>query len=323
MTHALIDVAGIPIAVDALHSIDVVFERLGYRLTTASPEIQIEIVAELEPPTSAPDDESFGMKMWWSDDPDFVMHYTVDDVVARAETDRIVIGRRPGLPPRDDDYAVEEKGLDLLLQMTFASTLASRQRGVVHAASVGWSGRHLLLVGESGKGKSTLSAAAVAAGWDLAGDDLAVVDTAGDEAVVSSVRRQPMCPPGLLEDTDLAPVLIAPEPDDPRQRVRLPVSMLAEGPAGLVGVVTVDHDDGPGRIEQIEPGSAPSEMLGALAVPPAPPIMRRQLAVFTRLAELPVYRLRHARDETIRRDRAAELLAEIWEEIEGPGTTGQ
>ncbi len=313
----VIDVAGTAVGVEAHHSLELVYERLGRRPSTAQPEVGLRILPVMDGPGGPPRETALDLDAWWSDVEGFDLFYVINDVGCRVTADEVVIAPLSGHPPRSDGQDFDEKGLDMLLQAGLASALAGRQRGVVHAASVGHGGRHLLLVGVSGMGKSTLSASALAAGWELTGDDLAVVDTSGEYPVVASIRRQPMCPRGLLEDTVFADQLIEPEPDDQRQRVKLPASVLHDAPVQLVGIVTVEHDEGPGRIEEVEPGSAPSELLAALALPPIAPIMRRQLAVFTRLAELPVYRLRHARDENVRRDRAAELLGEIWTTIEG------
>ena len=102
--------------------------------------------------------------------------------------------------------------------------LAHEGRLVVHAAAVRAGQRAILIVGESGKGKSTLAASFAEAGHDLLGDDAMVVSRRDGGPVVKAVY------PSLRLLPDSIDALYAEAPDagsvahySPKRRIRLPV----------------------------------------------------------------------------------------------------
>ena len=62
---------------------------------------------------------------------------------------------------------------------------------VLHAAAVAWNDRALLLLGESGAGKTTLSLALARSGMSLLGDDLVIVQSTSDCVVVHPLLLKP------------------------------------------------------------------------------------------------------------------------------------
>lgn len=105
-----------------------------------------------------------------------------------------------------------------------------------HAAAVGRDGRCVLLPGRSGSGKSTTALAALAAGFELVGDDYVVVDAEARTAhALYSFGK--LTRDGLARLPALAPdVVVAPRGDEkalvdlrPRHASRLPASLPIAG----------------------------------------------------------------------------------------------
>lgn len=80
---------------------------------------------------------------------------------------------------------------------------------LLHATTIAWNGRGLLILGPSGSGKSALALALMAHGADLVADDRTLITRAG-EALIAA------CPPalsGLIEARGLG--LLGAEPHPP------------------------------------------------------------------------------------------------------------
>ncbi|MCW5889819.1 MAG: hypothetical protein KIT14_04640 [bacterium] len=114
--------------------------------------------------------------------------------------------------------------------------LADAGLTLTHAAAVGRGGRCVLLPGRSGSGKSTTALAALAAGFDLLGDDYVVVDAPARTAhALYSFGK--LTPDGLARLPALAPdVVVAPRGDEkalvdlrPRHAARLPHALPIAG----------------------------------------------------------------------------------------------
>lgn len=86
----------------------------------------------------------------------------------------IVAGR--DLSVENEAGADEEEALPFLLGTAFSILLYQRRRLALHASAVAVNGRSILFCGNSGMGKSTLSAALCQAGCDFVNDDLCAVD---------------------------------------------------------------------------------------------------------------------------------------------------
>ncbi|MEQ8840149.1 MAG: hypothetical protein RIB98_04145 [Acidimicrobiales bacterium] len=295
MIESVLDVGGVAVRVvaESRGYADCAAARLGSVPSTATPEVEVWLGGDVpDIPDDSTEQEMDGFLGWESDD-------------------GLWIGR-PGARAAIDDTSVRVGGpidapgpLDLfddLLQFGISIGIARPDRLMMHAAVVAQGDEALLLVGESGRGKSTLSAAALVGGWDLLGDDLAVIDTR--QMMARGVARRPMVPASLAT----AHGLIGEAEDGPRNRVRLAVDTLAPGARRLVGIVTVDHGVD-GHIDALGPGDL-SVLDDGYAAPPFRRALRRQLAASAALVALPAVRLAHARDETVRVARAQELLLE-------------
>jgi len=214
--------------------------------------------------------------------------------VARVTGRRLVIGGSIG-------NAFDYKSIDLLVQFGVSAVCADRDRIMIHAAVLARGDHALIVVGKSGAGKSTASTAALVRGWDLLTDDLAVAYPLG--GLIRGVARPPRLPSEVAAAHGIFSGRTEP---GPRGRVILDASVLATGTKRMVGLVMVGHGE-EGSLERVRSGDLHA-IDDALAVPPFRPVMRRHLAPAAALAALPTFVLRHARDETVRLDRAAMLL---------------
>lgn len=297
MIDTTIDVAGVAVRVRAETSAlaDCATSRLGTAPTTEPAEIDVELVEDAPAvPANATAQELDYTHGWEADGRLWI---GLDGARAMVDDTRVSVGGPVGTEDELDS-------LDDVLQFAVAVAVARPDRLMMHAAVVARDGDALLLVGESGRGKSTLSAAAFVAGWELLGDDLAIVDTATMRA--RGVARPPMVPGGIGR----AHGLEGEDENGPRGRIRLPGSTLTPGSRRLIGIVTVDHGTD-GHVEELGRGD-----LGVLdagfASPPFRAALRRQFTASAALVALPAVRLAHAADERVRVSRAHELLDEAW-----------
>ena len=221
-----------------------------------------------------------------------------DNSLVRIEDGLVHLGG-----PLDDEY--DEDTLDDLLQFGISQALATPDRLLIHGAVVAIGDDALVIVGGSGQGKSTLAAVALVAGWQLLGDDLALVHP--HESLVRGVQRPPMVPADIAESHDLH----GQREPTPRGRIRLPVDILEPTSRRLVGVVSVAHGDAGGV--QLRDGADIHTLDYALAVPPFRSVIRRHLAAGAALVAKPTVLLEHARDPRIRVDRGIESLREAMD----------
>lgn len=298
-----IDVAGVAVGVTASDDryAACATDRLG--AVAARDEAEIEVTISAVAPPAPADAESQEMENWTAHELDGVLWIGLHDAWARFEPGVLDIGG-PLDSPRDVDV------LDDLLQFAIAVGVARPDRLMVHAAVLARGDDALLVVGRSGRGKSTLAAAALLGGWELLGDDLAVIDTT--TFAVQAVRRPPMVPLEIADRHGLAGDRVGEEPRG-RRRVRLDVDRLARGRRRLVGLVAVDHGTD-GHVEFL--GTGDLEVLDdALAVPPFRSVIRRHLAAGAALVTLPAVLLAHAADVDDRVRRAQVLLDEAWTQL--------
>ena len=274
--------------------------RFGVSISTnnTDPEVRLEVSsATSEVPDRDPDYAD--AVRTWSEPGRFVL--AAGSATAVVESDVISVGG-----PLDSEN--DEIAIDCLLQSALAIRLSDRDRLLAHGAAVARDSSGILIVGGSGRGKSTAAAAAMFGGWRLLADDLVVVDLAGPR--ITGVLRPPMLMPSLVEGTEFAGGADS-VVGDRRQRLRLPASVLDDRTYELEAVVVVDHGDARGGLDPLISGSL-DIVQGALAVDPAPAVVRKMLPGLARLAALPTFRLSHAREESERLDRALEMLDEVY-----------
>ncbi len=96
----------------------------------------------------------------------------------------------------EPDFVDRPAGLEALVEATLAHALAAQGECFLHAAAFELSGRRPLVVGETGAGKSTLTAAAVAAGGRAVSDDSLLLGVHDNRPLVRSARRDLWLRPG-------------------------------------------------------------------------------------------------------------------------------
>ncbi|MEM8902853.1 MAG: hypothetical protein AAGF02_04045, partial [Actinomycetota bacterium] len=278
---ALLDVGGLAVEVIAdQERSSVVRARFGPDLHPEDAvDVRLRIVeGDARRPVRSPDARAVDADLWF-------------------DGDRLVLAR-PGVRAerrgREVEIVVEPRGshddgVDLLCQYAVAAAAATPDRALLHGAALARDDGALVVVGSSGAGKSSLAAAAWRGGWDLLADDLVVVrrrEAGGPEVV--GVRRPPLLPAELLDDPgDVAEL-------DARARRQLPAEVLGRGSRAIRAVVIVGHDDGAGRVGEIDDEARVAELIHGLAAPPVAPVLAAHLPVLAALGELPVLRLLHA-----------------------------
>jgi hypothetical protein len=201
------------------------------------------------------------------------------------------------------------RALRHLLFSGLAWWLERRNVVLVHGAMIARGPDAILVLGDTGSGKSTAALAAFAAGWELCSDDLVLARA--DEPSVSLFGL----PKRATVDRDLVRQLDLPldeVPNDERRRVMLPNSTLAGGWRRLSLVLIVGHHDGAGAAERIEHSDALDAVFRSYVEADQPATVRRQLHCLSIMAGTPALRLLHAAEHGDRLARAAELLEVAW-----------
>lgn len=289
-----IDVGGISVQLAVSLNVErVAMSRFGSDPSHAAPAAIVISEVAGSVPDRVPDHADDRISMWFGAD---TVWMAGDGCFAEVQAGQINLGLRS---------RVLEADLDLLLQYGLALALPV-DRWMMHAAVVAQGDTALVVIGSSGRGKSTMAAAALAAGWDLLTDDLAIVDVAARE--VRGVRRGPAVPAEVAANLGVPTNLIE---GDARNRRRADVGVLAEGSRTLIGAVVVDHGTHGGGVFEIAPPDRARVLLEGLPAPAVPPVLRRALPVVAALAARPVYRIAHAADPDHRLEAAAAHLTEV------------
>ncbi len=290
----VIDVGGVAVSVVANPSYSVfATDRIGSLRSVEQPTIVLRLGPDQPVPPDRDPDQHLEMIDSWFEGDDLWMK--LGGAVTLVSGNEVVVGG-------PIDGGAGYKSIDLMVQFGLAAAMASPDRIMVHGAVVSKNDEALLVVGKSGRGKSTAATAAMANGWDLLTDDLAVAHPV--KRRVRGVARPPRIPADLANAYGIEGRL---EPGE-RGRMILDEKALAEGDRRLAGLVMVDHGDA-GSLARLQQADLHA-IDDALAVPPFGPVMRRHLVSAAALVAIPTFRLLHAADEAIRADRALELLDE-------------
>jgi hypothetical protein len=177
------------------------------------------------------------------------------------------------------------EAFDRALPLTLTWLLGAADRWVIHAAAVvGPDGAAVVAVGPGGAGKSTVAAAAWAAGWPVLADDLVVVRPGPHGLEVCGVPR-PLAVPA--EFSRLGPAIR----DDPRRRRRISGALTGGWwPIGRLAVLA--HGDAGSTVS--EPLGSMEAFLAVRTAHFAADVPSRRAAWFPvagRLARLPAERL--------------------------------
>jgi hypothetical protein len=303
----VVDVAGVPMrlcasddrraaAVAALfrHAVPVTAEpECVVRFSDASPAV----------PNSDPDTIFQGLDLWRSSAGELVLR-SQGGLTARVTRDAIDVGGDAPTLAREFRYVAT-------IGLTHA--LAYRDRHLFHGGAVVCDERALLVLGGSGKGKSTLVLGALQSGWRALTDDLVAVQRREGALYAAGLPRPISVPLDVLttEHADGLPV-----PDDPRARVELPASTFTSSSHPIAGVIVVARgDDRAARLDPLDAHDALRRLLSACASLADPALMREVFAVAAGLARLPAWTLQHGSDPACRVEEARLRLDEIRSQV--------
>jgi hypothetical protein len=250
------------------------------------------------PPAGAPDFEDGDARGWTQgEEPHLIMgaaHVRIGDQFVFIAAER---GRGP-------------EAFDRALPLTLTWLLGFIDLWVVHAAAViEAEGSALLAVGPGGTGKSTVAAAALAAGWPVLADDLVVVrlDPQGSGSLEVFGVPRPLAVP--REFPTLGPAIRG----DVRRRRRVDADL--EGgwwPVGRVAVLSHGTDAG----TAVEPIAALEAFRVLRAAHFAADVPSRRAGWFSlaaQLARLPLVRIALGADPDVRLATTSQALADAKE----------
>jgi hypothetical protein len=188
-----------------------------------------------------------------------------------------------------------------LLQPLLTHLLGLSGRLALHAAAIARADAAAVVLGGTGRGKSTVAYAASRAGWRLLADDLVVVRS---DLTVIGVHRPPHVP------ADIAADQAATLAGDHRGRVAPDLSLDTDRHQATA-VLIVDHDTGDsGAIAPLAPLAVAQLAFSSFPVS-YPPFARAALPLAADLAALPSYELRLPADPAARLDFVASALGSL------------
>ncbi|MBV8463839.1 MAG: hypothetical protein JO368_11125 [Acidimicrobiales bacterium] len=196
------------------------------------------------------------------------------DLVAVATPTDVRVGGAP------------KKAIRHVALLALGHVLGFHRRFVLHAGVIAREARVALVPGESGRGKSSVVAAARAAGWEALGDDTAILRVDGPTVSVSTLGL-PLLFPGDLLPGDLSGS--EPVGDDPRARHTFP----APPPRwrGVTDLVVPAHGSGAGELVPLTPLATFEAAVGAFVRASDAELVRRYAPAASALSRLPAWRL--------------------------------
>lgn len=230
---ASVDLAGVSVglwATDAVRA-RAIHEMLGcMERSDSEPEAELRFVRYPLPLPAREANETQGALRLWHDE-----HTAVSAlgtwVSGRAEEGKGVIG---------GDLPSLAGAFRSLAPFVLADLLANRGRFLLHAGAVEREGRGVLVLGDSGAGKSSFVFAAQQAGWSVLSDDLVIMRAGQAGPMMSGVFKGLVVPTELAVDSKAVATA-----GDQRNRVRLPFTAWRRGWSGVSGVVLVGHGGRP------------------------------------------------------------------------------
>src|SRR5581483_1944964 len=177
-----VDVAGVPIGLSATDSVraQAIREVLGRMPATEDePLAHLRFAAHhFALPGRPPDETQLDVELWHDDDALCIL--CGKEITARVADGRAELG-----------------GFSRYLTVAFqhaspfvlASLLAPHGRFLLHGGAIQRDGQAVLVLGGSGKGKTTLTFGALRAGWGVLSDDLVAVRADGEAAVVTGLPK--------------------------------------------------------------------------------------------------------------------------------------
>ncbi len=219
-------------------------------------------------------------------------------VVASVTPDRIVaVGDAPDLGA----------AFRPVFSFAMAHLLATRDRYLLHAATLAVADGCVLALGPTGAGKSTVAMCALRCGWPVLGDDLVALAPLGDGFLATAVPRPIAAPRDLVDDRRAFPF-----PGDTRGRLELPPDAITPGTRPVLGLIVVAHADSPNSTtREIRPFAVPPHVLASTLVADTAESCRSAFPFAAALSRLPTVELAHGTRSSTRLEDGAALLEQI------------
>jgi len=252
-------------------------------------------------PRRKPDERHEDLDVWRDDD---VLHLASDvhGVRARVTPTRARVVTNGFVP---------ERGFRRVFQPLITHVLAHYGIYVVHGASMHKSGKGIVVLGESGKGKSTMAAAALQHDWRVMGDDLVALRLVDGTPMIRGLPK-PMALPSDIDHARGDGVDAATLEWDQRERLHVPADRLDLEEVALGALVVVEHGTDTHTTEEVLTGDQGASLLMAsfTSVGNAR-LMRAFFPVAMRAARVPCRLVRHGTDPVSRLADAQAILARM------------
>lgn len=310
----VISVAGLAVLLEAddparWHAVDALF---GMCPTAAVDAGVLHVCFSASPPLAPerPADVAFSDVDLWYTDAGVVTRHHAGIVVVR-DGDTVLAGG----PAIDEGLA---KAFRRSVQHVLADAMAAHGRFALHGAVVVDGTGAIIVLGDTGAGKSTLAVSALRLGWSVVTDDIAWVAAAADGALTVSGFPKPLhAPPEMV---DGLPVDADRVVGDPRQRFVLRGGLTADDVAHRIhGIVIVHHGTAAATLASFPTGPRLLTMvMRSFPLQGSPTRVRQFFPFAARLSHTPVVLLEHAADPAVRAAEAAALLREAAARFDDP-----
>jgi hypothetical protein len=225
----------------------------------------------------------------------------------------LAIYRHAGVTAVTEDNSIQLGGDEESLLLPFryvfepalTHVLARTGRFMLHSGSVARDGQALLLIGDSGQGKSTLCWAAAQHGWSLLSDDHTIVRPAATGGYELIGLPKPLAVPEEVLEEEIG-VLVE---RFGRRRRQLPATMLGRGWYPLAATIRPRHGDTPeGALEPCSAGELLDLLIGSYAALGDADLLRRFFPHAASLTRGQTWDLYHGSDPSTRLSVAAGWL---------------
>lgn len=309
----LVDVAGLrmQIETDDVGDMALIQRIVGDRRCTGAPDAVIRIGGDcVVLPRRQPDFEGPYGDHWDSGGRHHFWHHWGLSVVVDGHEARLC-----GHASAHERWVAVRNSMLFVLARLFLE----RGRFVVHGAAVRQHETGLLIVGDSGTGKSTLTFAAGRAGWHMLADDMVVIDPAGGRPTARGIPRTPSIPGEVATAVGAVGDRV---PDDDRQRIELADTELDHSEVGVHGVVVCAHSTGAGSVEPLTPAQALHSLVPAFVLSALPGPVQKWFPTAVQLAHGPSAELRHAVTLETRLAGSSALLNDVLRLVDSTTVTG-
>ena len=191
-----------------------------------------------------------------------------------------------------------------MLLLVVTHLLAHHRRYVLHAAAVVPGDHAVLVLGDTGKGKSTTALAGLEADWPVLADDMVVVRAGRDGPEVAGIARPGAVPGDVAGHLDTEHI----DGDMRRRRALLPSAFTA-GWFPVGAVVRVGHGHEPaGELHTLDGRNTMYALMSAFGAAATPAFLRSFLPTAAVLSRGPAFELLLGADPAQRLSNAARLL---------------